>query len=271
MSDFNISWLKENFPDTSIVIFDIGCADLSDSIRFRRYLPHSQIYSFECSPIWQLDNQKLSSEYQINYFNLAVSDETGESHFWPCRFQSNNDVDRYAGSMIPESNPNKIWESPVIVKTISFNEFCQTNQVIPDFIHIDVEGMEPRILSSIDNKFLPKIIWAENVRDQTQRKNLQDTMFSRGFDFFDDGYDTLYWQKGSLLSRYQPIRWDEDPFIDLPLAEKEFLDAYRFCKNTSWPEISSFDEFLSLSEDIKKQCFDSLVIDHSLLLRYNLN
>lgn len=269
MSDFNIAWLKENLSDENLKIFDIGCADLSDSIRFRRYFPSSKIYSFECAPIWQDNNQILCKNYNIEYFEYAISNKSGHEIFYPTVVRATDDMSRYAGTLRPDLCDNLyyrdvIFQDPIIVKTITINDFCKHMNVIPDFLHVDAEGMDLVILSNLDLEFLPKLMWAEvDILDN----QLHTEIKNKGFRSYNYGFDMLFVREDVSVTEYRPISW-EDPWVDLPLIEKEFLDAYRGLKDRAWPDITTFGQFLEINNDIKKECFENLYIDPMLRKRY---
>ena len=46
---FNLDWLKF-LIESPKTIFDVGCYDGGDSIRFKQEFPISEVYSFEASP-----------------------------------------------------------------------------------------------------------------------------------------------------------------------------------------------------------------------------
>lgn len=271
MSDFNIAWFVENFGDRKLTIFDIGCADLSDSIRFRRYLPNSTIYAFECAERWQQGNKDLCAQYDINYQNIAVSDHSGTQIFWPT-LKTDNAMDVYAGTLcdINEGYPKqrKVFDTGVLVKTSSINDFCRLHSVIPDFIHIDAEGMELRILQSIDFKFEPWLIWAENHWKDKIRRELVKIMQSKGYNSYNDGFDTLFLKKNTKCSTYQSIRFEKDQYIDLKLCEKEFLQVYHDYKDPTWPTINDVNDFANLDNFIQQECLQNIWVDPMLIDKY---
>ena len=271
MSDFNIAWFVENFGDHKLTIFDIGCADLSDSVRFRRYLPNSTIYSFECAERWQQGNKDICVQYDINYHNIAVSDHSGKQIFWPT-LETNNALDVYAGTLcdVNERYPRQenVFDTGVLVETTSVNDFCRAHSVIPDFIHVDAEGMELRILRSISLEFEPWLVWAENHWKDNIRLALLEVMQSKGYDYYNDGFDTLFFKKHIKFSPYQPIRFEKDRYIDLKLCEKEFLQGYHGRKDPTWPTISDVNDFANLDDSIKQECLQNIWIDPMLIDQY---
>jgi NDP-sugar pyrophosphorylase family protein len=53
MSELNLNWLEENFKNKEIVVFDIGSANLHDTVRIKQVLPDAKFYSFECNKVWE--------------------------------------------------------------------------------------------------------------------------------------------------------------------------------------------------------------------------
>jgi FkbM family methyltransferase len=271
VSDFNISWFVENFANRKLTIFDIGCADLSDSIRLRRYLPDSTIYAFECAERWQQGNKDLCVKYDINYHNIAVSDYSGKQMFWPT-LETSNAIDVYAGTLcdVDERFPRQenIFDTGVLVETIGLNDFCRQQSVVPDFIHIDVEGMELRILQSISTEFEPWLIWAENHYDRKIYQQLLEVMQNKGYNYFNDEFDTLFSKKNIKFSSYQSLRFEKDQCVDLKLCEKEFIQAYQTIKDPTWPIINDAKDFASLNKSIKQECLQNIWIDPVLIDQY---
>jgi len=58
----NMNWLIQNLKEDSI-IFDIGCADMSDTISYKRTFKKGTVYAFECNDSWKEQNLITSKEY----------------------------------------------------------------------------------------------------------------------------------------------------------------------------------------------------------------
>jgi len=80
------------------------------------------------------------------------------------------------------------------IKTSTFNEIVGENKII-DYLSIDVEGEEERILESIDfNYFNIKVISVEN--NYPKKNNYNNLLKDKGFTYFDNyGVDELYYNK----------------------------------------------------------------------------
>jgi FkbM family methyltransferase len=159
----NINWLKENLNEPC-VIFDIGCANMNDTIRYKNVFQNSTFYAFECNNKWKSQNLITAKENNINYFHAAVSSDDKRITFYPS--DSLNGVDwPLSGSIFSPKNDvlteNWKWERPYTVNAISLNTFCKLHNICPDFIHIDAQGAEYSIFENLKEIYKPKIIWAE--------------------------------------------------------------------------------------------------------------
>jgi FkbM family methyltransferase len=183
----NLNWLKKHLPN-DCVIFDIGCANIEhgEMVEFRNTFSTAKIYAFECNPYWLKSNIVSSLKYGIFYFHVAMDGVNGVKRFFQSLTQ-NNTPHHWSGSFYKDiyTESNKVYDTTGIeIPTIRYDTFCKTFGVIPDFIHIDVEGSEYQILQNLD-KYKPKFIWAELV----------------GFDSYDCGitreqFDTLLDNQG---------------------------------------------------------------------------
>ena len=165
MSDINLKWLTDNFGDTPMNMFDIGCADIGGDTRsFKTALPNAAIYAFECANSWKERNSIYSKEFDINYFHVAMSDKNDTMTFYPSE-KYNGQTWPYSGSICKPTATDMphgsfVWGEPYTVETIRIDTFCDTHNVTPDFIHIDAQGAEYKILSNL-GKYRPWAIWAE--------------------------------------------------------------------------------------------------------------
>jgi len=179
MSELSIPWLQTNFSDTPITIFDIGCADMNDTLNFKGALPNAVFYAFECGEYWLENNTQLASMHKVNYFHMAVSNVDGELEFYPS--ESHKGIENWwlSGSTCkPITNPYDLtWGTPYTVKSIRLDTFCKIHNIIPDIIHIDAEGAEYNVLSSM-GEYKPKCIWAEITEFQSHDTGITYSKFS---------------------------------------------------------------------------------------------
>jgi FkbM family methyltransferase len=199
MSNLNLTWLANNLKFDAI-IFDIGAADLNDTRRIKSKLPYSTYYAFECSNTWELHNKQISIDHNINYFHIAMSDTVGTLTFYPSAILDNQEWP-WSGSICePGSNLlNERWKwgKEYTVSSTTLKSFCIEYNVIPDFIHIDVQGAEYKVFSNIGD-LRPSIIWAEisefhMYKTGTTYKDFKNLMNSLGYqEKFKDNCDALY-------------------------------------------------------------------------------
>jgi len=195
MSDINMDWLTENFGDKPMTIFDIGCAAVnSDAAMFKAVLPKSQVYAFECADVWKETNTTESTRCGINYFHVAISDINDTITFYPS-VSYNGQNWPFSGSVCKPiktilSSETFEWGSPHSVESIRLETFCDTHNVTPDFIHMDVQGAEYKVLSNMGN-YRPWAIWTEvNEFENCYDTNTTHAMFSQLLTNF--GYNKIY-------------------------------------------------------------------------------
>lgn len=193
--------LKLFKKNDKLTILDIGGCEGEESIRYSRIFPFSSIYIFEPLP----KNQNLVVENIIKYkaknielVPLAVSDKEGFSQFYVSSGHPENqpkDLDWDFGNkssslLLPENNPHK-WlnfNNTIEVKTITLSTFWINNKInIIDFIHMDVQGAELKVLiGAKDFIKKTKAIWLEVAeielyKNQPLRRDIEKFMNSNGF------------------------------------------------------------------------------------------
>lgn len=164
---FNIEWISAVI-ETPQVIFDVGCYDCGDSIRFKRRFPDCEVYSFEASPLRHSKLIETAAKYNLNFIPLAVSDVIGEAIFYNS-LVDNERVDAQGSffkhtNIYKEKNPRIIQQQEgVVVKTITINDFCVSKGISNiDLLYIDAEGAELQIIRGM--KYLrPKMVFVETL------------------------------------------------------------------------------------------------------------
>ncbi len=101
------------------------------------------IYSFEASKnTYQILKKNVVKYDDILTYNIAICDSEKEVKFYefPTLFSENNtaNIDQFKSTDWIQSNKPQI----ITVKGMSLDMFFQQNDIIPDFIKIDVEGGE---------------------------------------------------------------------------------------------------------------------------------
>jgi FkbM family methyltransferase len=199
---FNLDWLKF-LIDTPKTIFDIGCYDAGDSIRFKQGFPDSEVYSFEASPTRINMLKNSSTRYGINVVEKAVCEYDGTINFYESLIDKTR-VDAQ-GSIFKHTEfyknkyPQVFQNSEhVEVPCTTIESFCTQNNIDEiDFAHIDVEGAELNVIKGF-GKFLPKMVFIETLGDEmfhggTKKEDVHDLLLSYGYFLAKDlSTDRLY-------------------------------------------------------------------------------
>lgn len=207
----NYTELKKLNPK---VIFDIGACDFTDSKNYKQMFPNAQVFAVEADPTNYERHSNNAQMLGVKTFNFAMSDSEGFANFYPSLTEISKGVEwRYAGSIMKpllKPNTNEALNHTVLydtqgiqINTKRFDQFCNeigVDQV--DFLHIDVEGAEYKVVQSF-GKIRPTLIFAETyhyeVKSYANEMNLQqfnELMSSLGYEVLQRmTYDTLYQYK----------------------------------------------------------------------------
>ena len=210
MSNLNLKWLTENLRSTAI-IFDIGAADLNDTRRIKAEFPQATFYAFECADCWEVQNKRTAVEHNITYFHVAVSNTNENLTFYPSAVLDGEEWP-WSGSVC-EPGPNLLnerwkWGDGYTVPSTTLESFCTKHNVSPDFIHIDVQGAEYKVFSSIGIS-RPSIVWAEisefhMYKTGTTYNGFRALMVSLGYtERFKDNWDALYVLNSVVVTDYE--------------------------------------------------------------------
>jgi len=167
---FEIEWLTMLGINDVDVIFDVGCYDLGDSIRFKNYFKNAKIYSFEASPLrWKFIQDSLKG-LDINVYNIAVSNIDGELSFYDSlvdnqRPDAQGSIYRHS-DVYKNKHPRIIQqENSKIIPSIRLDTFCNQNNISKiDLAHIDVEGAELLVVDGFGN-IRPSVVYVETLND----------------------------------------------------------------------------------------------------------
>jgi FkbM family methyltransferase len=210
MSNLNLEWLARNLP-ADATILDIGCANMSDTVNMKRYIPNGQFHAFECAESWKAWNESEAIKHSINYYHMAVSDTIGELTFYPSGSLDGQEWP-WSGSVC-EPGPNLLnerwtWNQGYTVPSTTLEAFCIEHNVNPDFIHIDVQGAEYKVFSKL-GVIRPLLIWAEvsefhMYKTGTTLEGFQGLMQSLGYkEIFRDSCDALFVLQSSGITEYE--------------------------------------------------------------------
>lgn len=189
--------------EDDLIILDIGGCEGEESIRYNRLFPNAEIYIFEPLP----SNLKLIEKNFIRYkreniklLPVALSDKDGQADFYVSSGHPDDqkkefdwDFGNKSSSLLePESNIsiNKWLEFNNIIQvpTMTINTFVEQNKIDKiDFIHMDVQGAELKVLLGA-KEHLKKIkaVWLEVAdisiyKNQVLRKEIECFMKLNGF------------------------------------------------------------------------------------------
>ena len=190
--------------DDELVIFDIGACEGINSIRYARMFPNSKVYAIE--PL--IDNIQIIKDNTLNYkienieiFRTCLSDKIEEAIFFvssgiPERYQNlelNWNFGNKSSSLLCPNKTKEIFpwlkfEESIKIRTNTLTNFCYENEIVRiDFIHMDVQGAELKVLNGA-TQILSKIksIWLEVeevplYKDQPLKKDIEDFFYKNGF------------------------------------------------------------------------------------------
>jgi hypothetical protein len=209
MSNLNLNWLTENLKPNAI-IFDIGCADLHDTIKIKSAFPSGTFYAFECAKFWHEQNELRAKTHGINYYPVAMADNDGHVDFFPSE-ELKEENWPWSGSICepgtPLINDSWKWGNHYRVSCIRLDSFCEKHSVIPDFIHIDAQGAEFKIFKHMGD-MRPKMIWSEisefhMYKTDTTVENYKELMFNLGYSIaYIDNQDALFVLNDYTFTKY---------------------------------------------------------------------
>jgi FkbM family methyltransferase len=167
-------FLKE---DENLVIFDIGCCEGEDSIRYSNMFKNSKIYAFE--PLKKNYEKSIINLKNYNTTNVSITQEAlsnsvGTTSFYvssghPDYLENTDEWDygNKSSSLLPPREVNQPkWMSfneEENIKTNTIDNFCKENGIEKiDFIHMDVQGAELLVLKGASNMLKNiGLIWLE--------------------------------------------------------------------------------------------------------------
>ena len=152
--------------DKKYNIVDIGAQSGLYSL-YAKFLPNSTFYAFEPFPdTFKLlnDNIALNDITNVNTFNLAISDDDGETMLNTC--ESHNGLHTLGATPLRFNDIKQVK-----VNTTTLDKFFFDKDISVDFIKIDTEGYEYFILKGAINtikKYKPTIQLEWNKTNMNQ-------------------------------------------------------------------------------------------------------
>jgi len=142
--DYDTGWSIELSKKANI-IFDVGCNIGINSILFNQFSSAKKIYLFEPNPdalSIAVENSILNNfAEKVRIFNYCISNKNDQV----MKFYSV--LEGAAGSIYQDfSKTASDLKSSYNVKTKTIDTVCEDENIIPDFVKIDVEGHELQVL-----------------------------------------------------------------------------------------------------------------------------
>lgn len=226
-------------PSAPLVLLDIGSCEGEDSIRYARLFPQSRVFAFEPLPENQAFIRANLTRHQtvdqVELVPLALDAQPGSAVF---HVSSGAPRDRFAGENWNYGNKSSSLLAPVKEGVPDWLTFTRTITVpvttldvfvserrLPrvDFMHIDVQGAELRVLQGGEKTLRQtRALWLEVSKreayaQQALANELHDWLVSRGFSLLheewrgDEG-DRFYvragwWRARGLLLISALRRW----------------------------------------------------------------
>jgi FkbM family methyltransferase len=213
--------------DAPITIFDIGCCEGEESIRFLRHFKQARVFAVEALP----NNQQICREnfavYQshgIELVPLALGDRVGTTDLFvssgrPPEAQAEWNHGNKSSSILPPNGEILMhgwleFKQKISVACSTLDHFCEERGIVEiDVVHMDVQGAESLVLAGAA-RILPKIgaIWLEVAvkefyQGQRLKSDLEAVLWQAGFWLFrdymrGDGEGDQLW-----LNRRKPRSW----------------------------------------------------------------
>jgi FkbM family methyltransferase len=137
--------------------------------------------------------------------NLGVSDKRGKMTFYMIDdFSGRNTFDKKVAEEFITAHPEFSIQSEIAIETVTVNDIVRDycNGQFPDFLTIDVEGLDNAILKSIDfKKHAPKIICVEVVSGNNSDYSLEtkEILAQNGFTPYFRAVSNIFFIKNEHL------------------------------------------------------------------------
>jgi FkbM family methyltransferase len=163
MSDFRVEWLGEFLKRIPEVIVDIGAFNGEDCAHFKRCFPNAHVYAFEADPR-NYARAKSAEQYGVHVFHCAVTDYTGETVFYSSggrsEFEASGSVLRPTERLQTDYREMTFTEHNKIQCVTLFDFAAREGIKHIDFLHMDVQGAESRVLRGM-GPLRPTLIFLE--------------------------------------------------------------------------------------------------------------
>ncbi|WP_319545826.1 FkbM family methyltransferase [Ruegeria conchae] len=186
--ELELNWLRETFEGKALKVLDIGANFGLYSLFFASILgPDSQIFAFEPNPVLA---DRLSINCALNGFGnvdlntFAISDESGNAAL---SIELRGDTATNLGEGRLTNDTARVDKSKYQLIQVQTRTLLELKHLYgADFIKLDVEGHEPRILTpflaAADDDALPCYLQLETVNLGTGTKSLFAALAARGYE-----------------------------------------------------------------------------------------
>jgi len=191
-----------------ITIFDVGAFGGETALQYNRLFKGSKIYSFEpFSPSFEQLKKNTILFKNINVFNTAISNKTGEIVFHVNNFTQTNSI------LATHPDGSKNWSEGLLdtikeikVNSITLDDFISQNKIEKiDILKLDTQGTEYQILEGANKSIgqnIISLIYLEIIikPTYTKQKNFDEILFllrNMGFELY-NFYNYSYNDLGEL-------------------------------------------------------------------------
>jgi len=178
---FDFNWIREaNLDNENLVVFDIGAHDFTDSIKFKEQFPQAAVHAFEADPynFLKYGGRALQAGIIINH--IAVMNFDGVARFYNSESFHGHEWTMSGSLMRPKvkegtreelRNPTLMYNMDgQLIMATRLDTYCAKHSVIPNVLHVDVQGAEQHVLSSL-GEIRPKLVFAETIEFDTYETN----------------------------------------------------------------------------------------------------
>ncbi len=203
--------LKKQLPDKAVIV-EAGSFTGKDTRQLAQAWPQGAIYAFEPDPrIFKLLENNTQQYQNIHPFQLALSNKSGISSFWPSEHPKKPGVPSQAGSLLQPKErlkwSNIIFKDPISVTAVTLATWVKQRKIDHiDFLWLDLQGYElPVMQASKDlikhiSFIYTEVHFVEAYAGQAQYHELKSWLEVQGFTMI--GKDFQYpssWFFGNAL------------------------------------------------------------------------
>jgi FkbM family methyltransferase len=207
---------------SNLIIFDVGGCDFNDACFFKNYFPNSQVFSFEPDEFNLKTYKSRADQNGVIVVPVALSDSNDEVDFYPSISYNGNTHKASGSTLKPNVKPGTsegvnhdglLYDlNGYKIQIVRLDTFCELNNINHvDYLHIDVQGAEKKVLNGIGN-IRPSFIFAETCEFTTydsghSKEDFDKFMDELGYEIIHEFRDdTLYKHKNDFVGFVSP-KW----------------------------------------------------------------